>query len=52
MESQFQKDIKIYDEEYEISDEDKDETFLQGLDIIRNNVILCGQSMSGKSSLL
>lgn len=42
MEPEIIKDVKIYDEEYEISDNDKDPTFLQGLDLIRNNIILCG----------
>lgn len=46
------KQITIYDEEYEISESDRDCNFLQRLDMIRNNIILCGQSLSGKSSLL
>lgn len=35
-------DIKVYNDDYELSAEDYDDQFLGGIDLIRNNVILCG----------
>lgn len=46
------KEITIFSDEHEIKDSDRDDLFLQGIELLRNNIIICGQSMSGKSSLL
>ena len=35
-------DASVYNDDYELSAEDYDDQFLGGIDLIRNNVILCG----------
>lgn len=39
---EVEKNIKIYNDDYEISENDEDPNFLNGLDLLVNNAILTG----------
>lgn len=36
------KNVTLYDDDYEINENDKDDTFLRDLNLVRNNIIICG----------
>lgn len=54
MDEDNKNSIKVYEDDYKLKDSDQlgDKEILCGTDLLQNNVIICGQSMSGKTTLL